>query len=80
VKGLYITIDGGANWSHFTNNMPSVAVHYIELSKKTNDLVLATHGRGIIILDDISPASINQVVLNKDLHFFDLKGSDRRAI
>jgi hypothetical protein len=51
LKRLYITIDGGANWSHFTNNMPSVAVHYIELSKKTNDLVLATHGRGIIILD-----------------------------
>jgi hypothetical protein len=42
--------------------MPSVAVHYIELSKKTNDLVLATHGR-IIILDDISPLrQINQVV------------------
>jgi photosystem II stability/assembly factor-like uncharacterized protein len=75
-KGLYITIDGGANWSHFTNNMPSVAVHHIELSKKTNDLVLATHGRGIIILDDISPLrQINQVVLNKDLHFFDLKGA-----
>jgi hypothetical protein len=43
--------------------MPSVAVHYIELSKKTNDLVLATHGRGIIILDDISPLrQINQVI------------------
>lgn len=73
-KGLYITIDGGSNWSHFTNNMPSVAIHYIELSKKTNDLVLATHGRGVIILDDISPLrQITQEVLAKDLHFFDLK-------
>ncbi len=73
-KGLYITIDGGANWSHFTNNMPHVAVYYMELNKKTNDLVLATHGRGIIILDDISPLrQINQEVLNKDVHFFDLK-------
>ncbi|TDE30578.1 hypothetical protein E0I61_06195 [Flavobacterium ranwuense] len=73
-KGLYITIDGGSNWSHFTNKMPSVAIHYMELNKKTNDLVMATHGRGIIILDDISPLrQINQVVLNKDLHFFDLK-------
>jgi hypothetical protein len=53
-KGLYITIDGGKNWSHFTNNMPNVAVHYIDLHPKTNDLVMATHGRGIIILDDIS--------------------------
>ncbi len=73
-KGLYITIDGGSNWSHFTNKMPSVAIHYMELSKKTNDLIMATHGRGIIILDDISPIrQITQEVLNKDLHFFDLK-------
>ena len=76
-KGLYITIDGGANWSHFTNKMPNVAIYYMELNKKTNDLVMATHGRGIIILDDISPLrQINQEVLNKDLHFFDLKASE----
>ncbi len=54
-RGLFVTIDGGENWSHFTNNMPPVAVHHIELQKQTNDLVMATHGRGIIIVDDISP-------------------------
>jgi hypothetical protein len=73
-KGLYTTIDGGANWSHFTNKMPNVAIHYMELNKKTNDLIMATHGRGIIILDDISPLrQINQEILKKDLHFFELK-------
>jgi hypothetical protein len=73
-KGLYITIDGGANWSHFTNNMPSVAVHFMDINKKTNSLVMATHGRGVIILDDITPLrQINQEVLAKDVHFFDLK-------
>jgi photosystem II stability/assembly factor-like uncharacterized protein len=70
--GLYITIDGGAHWSQFTNNMPSVAVHYIEMDAKTNDLIMATHGRGVIIIDDISPLrEINQEVLNKDVHIFD---------
>ncbi|BDW91311.1 hypothetical protein MACH07_01430 [Flagellimonas marinaquae] len=70
--GLYITMDGGKNWKKFTNNMPSVAVHYIELHKKTNDLVMGTHGRGVIIIDDISPLrSINNDVLTKNLHFFD---------
>lgn len=69
--GLYITLDGGKSWSKFTNNMPSVAVHFIELHPKTNDLVLATHGRGIIIIDDISPLrEINAENLKKDLHFF----------
>ncbi|MEO1052106.1 MAG: hypothetical protein AAFX87_15850 [Bacteroidota bacterium] len=70
--GLYITINGGKNWSQFTNNMPPVAVHFIELQKKTNDLVMGTHGRGVIILDDISPLrSLNQEVLAKNVHFFE---------
>ena len=70
--GLFITINGGKNWSRFTNDMPATAVHYIELQSKTNDLVLGTHGRGVIIIDDISPLrQINQEVLGKNVHFFD---------
>ncbi len=72
--GLYVTIDGGKNWSHFTNNMPLVAVHHVELQKQTNDIVMGTHGRGVIIIDDISPLrELNQEVLAKKLHFFDTK-------
>ncbi|MDX2302491.1 MAG: hypothetical protein NW226_06800 [Microscillaceae bacterium] len=72
--GLFITVDGGKNWSRFTNNMPAVAVHYIELHKETNDLVMGTHGRGVIIIDDISPLrEINQEVLQKNVHFFQSK-------
>ncbi|MDN4164497.1 hypothetical protein QWY31_03235 [Cytophagales bacterium LB-30] len=69
--GLFVTIDGGKNWSKFTNNMPAASVHYLALHPKTNDLVVATHGRGIIIIDDISPLrQINQEVLQKEVHFF----------
>jgi photosystem II stability/assembly factor-like uncharacterized protein len=69
--GLYVTIDGGKNWSHFTNNMPQVAVHFVDLQKKTNDLVMGTHGRGVVIIDDISPLrELNQEVLAKKMHFF----------
>lgn len=72
--GLYISINGGKNWSQFTNNMPPVAVHSVELQKKTNDLVMGTHGRGVIVLDDISPLrSLNQEVLAKNVHFFESK-------
>ncbi len=72
--GLYITMNSGKKWHKFTNNMPSVAVHYIELQKQTSDLVLATHGRGIIILDDISPLrEINDDVLAQKVHFFKSK-------
>lgn len=72
--GLYITLDGGQNWKKFTNNMPSVAVHHIELQKATNDLVIGTHGRGVIIIDDISPLrELNAEVMDKTLHFFKSK-------
>ncbi len=69
--GLYVTIDGGNNWSKFENNMPATAVHFIDLQKATNDLVMGTHGRGVIIIDDISPLrELTQDVLAKDVHFF----------
>ncbi len=74
-KGLFITNNGAESWSHFTKNMPPVAVHYIELQSKTNDLVMGTHGRGVIILDDISPLrEINSDQLSSKLHFFEPTG------
>lgn len=72
--GLYVTVNGGKNWSQFTNNMPPVAVHFVDLQKETSDLVMGTHGRGVIIIDDISPLrEINQSTLTKDVHFFKTK-------
>ncbi len=69
--GLYITINGGKSWSQFTNNMPATAVHHIEMHAGTNDIVMGTHGRGIIILDDVSPLrNLTPDVLAEDLHFF----------
>jgi photosystem II stability/assembly factor-like uncharacterized protein len=70
--GLYVTLDGGKSWSRFDKNVPAVAIHHMEMHPKTNDLVMGTHGRGVIIIDDISPLrEINQEVLNKSLHFFE---------
>lgn len=72
--GLFITVDGGQNWSQFTNNMPSVAVHYITIHPETNDLVMGTHGRGIIIIDDISPLrQITNENISKNVYFFKTK-------
>jgi photosystem II stability/assembly factor-like uncharacterized protein len=72
--GLFITVDGGQNWSQFTNNMPSVAVHYITIHPETNDLVMGTHGRGVIIIDDISPLrQITNENISKNVYFFKTK-------
>ncbi len=52
--GLYISVDGGKNWSR-VKEMPPVAVRDIAIHPREADLILATHGRGIMIIDDISP-------------------------
>lgn len=72
--GLYITLDGGTTWSRFKNNFPAVAVHYLEMHPEKNDLIAATHGRGIIILDNTAVLrEITSEVMNKTLHFFSSK-------
>ena len=54
--GLWMSIDGGAHWAQFKgNDFPAVAVRDIALQNRDASLVLATHGRGIWIIDDITP-------------------------
>ena len=54
--GLFVSIDGGKNWAQFKgNHFPAVAVRDLAIQPRENDLVLATHGRGIWIMDDIAP-------------------------
>ena len=54
--GLWISVDGGQHWAQYKGgNFPAVAVRDIVVHPRTSDLILATHGRGIWIVDDISP-------------------------
>jgi photosystem II stability/assembly factor-like uncharacterized protein len=54
--GLWISVDGGQHWAQYKgSNFPAAAVRDIVVHARTSDLVLATHGRGIWIVDDISP-------------------------
>jgi photosystem II stability/assembly factor-like uncharacterized protein len=72
--GLYISIDGGKKWSRFENNVPKVAVHDIAVHPTEDAVVLATHGRALMIIDDVSPLrQLTPEVMAKSIHFFDLK-------
>ncbi len=54
--GLYLTLDGGASWARFEGGIPKKApVHDLRIHPREHDLIIATHGRGIYILDDITP-------------------------
>jgi photosystem II stability/assembly factor-like uncharacterized protein len=72
--GLFATLDGGANWFRMKSNIPWYSlVRDIKIQPATNDLVLATHGRGIIILDDISPMrAMTKEIVDKDFHIFNM--------
>lgn len=66
--GLYVSNNGGESWVLFKSGLPEyVAVRDLVIHPRTNDLVMATHGRGIYILDDISPLRLlSPELLQKD--------------
>jgi photosystem II stability/assembly factor-like uncharacterized protein len=68
--GLFATVDGGANWFRMKNHIPEYAlVRDILIHPATNDLILATHGRGVIIVDDITPMRIlTKDIVDKDVY------------
>jgi len=54
--GLWVSLDGGKQWAQYKGrDFPEVAVRDIVVQPRESDLVLATHGRGIWIVDDITP-------------------------
>lgn len=79
--GMFVSIDGGEVWSRFTGNFPKVSVRDMELQERENDLVVATHGRGIFIIDDISPLrKITAEVLNSEVAFLESKPYEINAL
>ncbi len=53
--GLFVSVNGGKNWSKWTAGLPTVPVTDMVIHLREHDLVIATHGRGVYILDDIRP-------------------------
>lgn len=72
--GLYISLDKGTSWYRFKNKVPKVAIHDIVIHPTMHDVVLGTHGRGIIILDDISPLrALTPEKMKENLAFLPLR-------
>jgi len=52
--GVYVSVDGGKEWTKMTGGLSNISVRDLVIQKRENDLVLATFGRGFYILDDYS--------------------------
>lgn len=54
-NALYFSMDDGDNWQPLMTNLPHTPMYWIDIPEHFNDLVIGTYGRGIWILDDITP-------------------------
>ncbi|HEX2203134.1 MAG TPA: hypothetical protein VHG91_07540, partial [Longimicrobium sp.] len=71
--GLFATVDGGRTWRAI-GDLPTVAVDDLVLHPRELDLVVATHGRSVYILDDVRPlAGLTPEVRAKAVHLFPIR-------
>ncbi len=72
--GLYVSFDRGDHWQELKNNLPRVPVDDIQIHPRDNDLILATHGRSVWILDSISALEqMSGAVAESALQAFDVR-------
>ena len=72
--GLFVSLNGGTEWKPFMSGMPTMRIDDILVHPRDNDLIVGTHGRGIFILDDITPLQqMSQKVMESDAHLFDVR-------
>ncbi|HLD54123.1 MAG TPA: hypothetical protein VJA82_12515 [Sediminibacterium sp.] len=62
-QGLFISLDNGVNFQQFKNGYPSVSTYDMAIQEREADLVIATFGRALWILDDIRP--LRKLAANK---------------
>ncbi|MBP9095984.1 MAG: glycosyl hydrolase, partial [Ignavibacteria bacterium] len=66
--GLFMSINGGMDWVQMNSKVPNTPVRDMVIHPVTNDLVLGTHGRGVIIIDDLTGIrNVSSKILESDM-------------
>ncbi|HZU22224.1 MAG TPA: hypothetical protein VE998_05280 [Terriglobales bacterium] len=74
--GAYYSQDGGAHWNKLKLGLPTVPVDDIQIHPRENDLILATHGRSLWILDDLTPLQqLTTATLGEELRVFPIRNT-----
>ena len=69
-KAVYVSFDDGDNWQSLQLNLPHTSMR--DLWIKDNDLIVATHGRGFWILDDVTPLrQLSKQLSQEPAHLFE---------
>jgi photosystem II stability/assembly factor-like uncharacterized protein len=72
---VYASLNRGASWAKLNNNLPTVAVHEIAVHPTAGEIVAATHGRSLWILDVSALRQIKEDVLQKQAHLYKPQGA-----
>jgi len=71
-----LSFDGGTSWTAYKNDFPTIAVRDIQIHPREMDLLVGTHGRGLWVLDDITPIQdLTSEVLASDFTLFKIRDS-----
>ena len=69
--GLFYSANDGESWTPIKSELPTVPIYDLKFVKKTHDLLVASHGRGLFAMDNITPLEeFTPEVQAKDLHVF----------
>jgi hypothetical protein len=71
--GLYLSTDRGGHWQKFMEGLPTVPVHDLKIHPRDHELIAATHGRSIWIVDIAPLQQLTNEALASDLHLFQPK-------
>ncbi len=71
---FFFSPDGGRKWIKLASGLPPIPVRDIALQERESDIVIATFGRGIYILDDYSPLrEVGETLLASEAHLFPVR-------
>jgi len=73
--GIFVSPDRGGQWMRIKSNLPTVPIHEIIFHPRDNDMIVATHGRSIWILDDATPLQQYAEASKSDAFLFDMRGA-----
>ena len=70
--GLWVSLDSGRKWMKWTHGIPTVSVMDLVIHPREHDLVIATHGRSLYVIDDIRPLrTLSEETQKAPLHLFE---------
>ncbi len=73
--GLFVSPDAGRHWLPFRNGLPAVPVHDLVLHPRDRELLVATHGRGLFVIDVAPLQELTADVAAEPAHLFAVKSA-----